>query len=91
MIQTSSGTVCYLFHAGCLLGLLTDLEDGGSMFLQNASKHLPDYSTLQSHYLQSTQHRTGMYASSKYCLPQAVQNLLCQAVNPDKKKLFAKQ
>jgi hypothetical protein len=49
MIQMSSGTVCYLFLAGCLLGLFTAPEDGGSMFLQNASKLLSDYSTLQSH------------------------------------------
>jgi hypothetical protein len=31
------GSACYLLHAGFLLGLFFDTEDGGNMFLQNLS------------------------------------------------------
>jgi hypothetical protein len=37
---------CYLLHAGFLLGLFFDREDGGNMFLQNAGWHLVDYTVL---------------------------------------------
>jgi hypothetical protein len=29
--------------AGCLLGLVIELEDGNSTFLRNVGEHLPDY------------------------------------------------
>jgi hypothetical protein len=41
--QADRGSACHLLHAGCLLGLLCDPEDGGSMFLPNVSKLLTDY------------------------------------------------
>jgi hypothetical protein len=33
--STASEYLCYLFHAGFLLGLFFDSEDGGDMFLRN--------------------------------------------------------
>jgi hypothetical protein len=33
--QRLNVSACYLLHAGFLLGLLPDLEDGGYMFLRN--------------------------------------------------------
>jgi hypothetical protein len=33
--QVASGSAYYLLHAGSLLGLFFDPEDGGDMFLRN--------------------------------------------------------
>jgi hypothetical protein len=39
--------VYYLFHAGFLLGLYFDLEDGGDVFFRNVSLLSQDYTALR--------------------------------------------
>jgi hypothetical protein len=40
------GSACCLLHAGFLLGLFFDPEDGGNMFFQNVGRLSPDYTAL---------------------------------------------
>jgi hypothetical protein len=43
IFKSQSGLACQLLFACYLLGLLFDPEDGGSVFLQNVSELIPDY------------------------------------------------
>jgi hypothetical protein len=39
-------SACYLLHAGSLLGLFFDPEDGGGVFFRNVGSFSTDYSAL---------------------------------------------
>jgi hypothetical protein len=41
-----ASSVCYLLHAGFMLGVLFDPEDGGDIFLRNVGRLSTDYTAL---------------------------------------------
>jgi hypothetical protein len=46
MKQGTCGYTCYLLHAGFLLSLFFDPEDGGEIFLRNVDSLSTDYTEL---------------------------------------------
>jgi hypothetical protein len=45
---SEQSSVCYMLHAGFLLGLFFDPEDGSDMFLRKVGRLSTDYMTLYS-------------------------------------------
>jgi hypothetical protein len=46
LLGHNAGSACYLLHAGFMLGLIFDSEDGSDMFLQNVGQLSTHYTAL---------------------------------------------